>query len=152
MLDNGMLSSMAPSTNRLSLQDEQKILRQLDRYLPADMKGTHPGLQVFPQIVGVCANNDPKFDDEQRARGLPASTEVSVEDISAALNLVPQVRRDLDATEISLIEAALDRGETFESLGAACGLTRQGMRQRYQRLGGTRRWPNAAEDEDLRED
>ncbi|WP_370643503.1 hypothetical protein [Amycolatopsis sp. DSM 110486] len=30
--------------------------------------------------------------------------------------------------------------ETFESLGAAQGLSRQGMRQRYQRLGGKRRW------------
>ncbi|MEW2505047.1 MULTISPECIES: hypothetical protein [unclassified Amycolatopsis] len=147
MLDNGMLSSMTRSTDRLSLQDEQQILRQLDRYLPTDMRGTHPGLHVFPQLVGVCANNDPRFDDEQRARGLPASTEVSVEDISAALNLVPQVRRDLDSTEISLIEAALDRGETFESLGTGCGLTRQGMRQRYQRLGGTRRWPNTADED-----
>jgi hypothetical protein len=143
-----MLSSMARSTNRLSLQDEQRILRRLDRYLPSDMRGTRPGLHVFPQIVGACANNDPRFDDDQRARGLPASTEVSADDISAALNLVPQVRRDLDATEVGLIEAALDRGETFESLGAAGGLTRQGMRQRYQRLGGTRRWLSTSEDED----
>ncbi|WP_326566221.1 hypothetical protein VSH64_30630 [Amycolatopsis rhabdoformis] len=96
--------------------------------------------------MSVCANNEARFDQEQRARGLPTAAEVSAEDITAALNLLPQIRRELDETEIRLIEGGLDRGESFDTLGAAQGMSRQGMRQRYQRLGGARRWPESSLD------
>ena len=131
---------MPTHDNRLSLKREREIRRQLDHFLPPDLRGITQGLYVFPEIVGVCAVGDPRFENEQRAAGLPTAAEVEGQDILAALNLVPQVRRELDATEVRLVEAGLDRGETFETLGAACGMSRQGMRQRYQRLGGTRRW------------
>jgi hypothetical protein len=81
-------------------------------------------------------------DATQDALGLPCGDAVSAADVIAALRLVPGERRDLDFAEAALIEAARDRGETWESLGAALG-TRSGqaMQQRYKRLGGTRTWP-----------
>ncbi|MCE7001833.1 hypothetical protein LWC34_03135 [Kibdelosporangium philippinense] len=119
---------------RLTWDREQQILSQLRRYLPNGHKEGHPGIFNMAQMVSACAFGSAKHDDSRREAGLPTIDEVTAADMVAALSLVPQIRIDLDNIEAKLIEAALDRGETFESLGEVFGLTRQGMRQRYQRL------------------
>ncbi|MGW4483964.1 hypothetical protein ACWEOE_09010 [Amycolatopsis sp. NPDC004368] len=78
---------MSPSRGKLSLEREQEILRQLDRYLPPDQRGEHPGLPVLPLLVSVGATNAPCFDD---GRGLPTAADVTAEDVIAALNLMPK--------------------------------------------------------------
>jgi hypothetical protein len=149
MLGNTMLSSMPKNTNRLTMDQEYELVAQLKRFMPPDERDRHehPGLWTLVELTSVCSVGSSKEDADRRAAGLPTVGEVAAADVIGAMRLIPQVRVDLDASEIRLIEAALDRGETFDSLGAACGLSRQGMRQRYQRLGGTRRWPGTDNDD-----
>jgi hypothetical protein len=66
----------------------------------------------------------------------------SADDTTAALSLVPEVRRDLDRAEVALIESLMDGGWTWERLGAAYGgRSKQAMQQHYRRRGGHRTWP-----------
>lgn len=142
MLDNIMLSSMAKNSTRLTMDEEYGLVAQLKRFLPTDLREQeHPGLWPLVQMTSACTDGTAADDGHRRAADLPAVAEITAADVIAAMRLIPQVHRDIDESEIRLIEAGLDRGETFDSLGAACGLSRQGMRQRYQRLGGKRRWP-----------
>ncbi|ATY14457.1 hypothetical protein CU254_31580 [Amycolatopsis sp. AA4] len=68
--------------------------------------------------------------------------DLSADDAAGALHLVPDVRADLDRAEVTLIEAVLDRGWTWEQLGAEYGgRSKQAMQQHYRRRGGTRSWP-----------
>ncbi|WP_037365728.1 hypothetical protein [Amycolatopsis orientalis] len=68
--------------------------------------------------------------------------DLSAEDAAGALHLVPDVRQDLDRAEVTLIEAVLDRGWTWEQLGAEYGnRSKQAMQQHYRRRGGKRSWP-----------
>ncbi|MEU6149236.1 hypothetical protein ABZ816_04475 [Actinosynnema sp. NPDC047251] len=70
--------------------------------------------------------------------GEPRTTETT----AAALRLVPTVRGDLDRAEVTLIESIMDRGWTWEQLGAAYGeRSKQAMQQHYRRKGGRRSWP-----------
>ncbi|GAA4541989.1 hypothetical protein GCM10023192_49160 [Amycolatopsis samaneae] len=72
----------------------------------------------------------------------PSGDEVTTEDATGALRLVPDVRRDLDRAEVALIESVLDRGWTWEQLGVAYGdRSKQAMQQHYRRRGGKRTWP-----------
>lgn len=69
------------------------------------------------------------------------TAEVTTVEALAALLLVPGAREELDRLEAALIEAVLDRGVTWEQLGAVYGgRTRQTMQQHYRRRGGTRTW------------
>jgi hypothetical protein len=54
--------------------------------------------------------------------------------------LVPQVRIDLDITEFQLLDLSLRQGMNFEAIGRIYGITRQGARQRYERLREATAW------------
>ncbi|MFD8494843.1 hypothetical protein [Amycolatopsis sp. NPDC059657] len=130
------------------MDEEYELVTQLKRFMPPSAREQeHPGLWPLVEMTSACSVGSAEQDTDRRSAGLPTVDEVTANDVIAAMRLVPQVREDLDASEIRLIEAALDRGENFDSLGAACGLSRQGMRQRYQRLGGTRRWAGSDNDD-----
>lgn len=114
---------MSDYGNRLNLDDELHLVEQLRHHLPPEYaESTHPGLWPLVQITSARA----------------AGGEVTASDAVGAMRLVMQVRRDVDEAEVRLIEAALDRGETFDSIGAACGLSETDVRHRYRQLGGTR--------------
>lgn len=74
---------------------------------------------------------------------LPGAEAVTAEDTIAGLHLVEFQRSSLDYDERDLIEAAKDRGLTWEALGAALDRSAQAMQQRYKRLGGERAWPTS---------
>lgn len=77
------------------------------------------------------------------AVALPSGDQIPVGDVLAALRLVPGERSALEEIERTLIEAALDRGETWATLANQLGYgTRQNLQQRYRRLGGRRSWPS----------
>ncbi|UKD51771.1 hypothetical protein L3Q65_28030 [Amycolatopsis sp. FU40] len=74
--------------------------------------------------------------------GRQPGEDLSAEDAAEALHLVPDVRQDLDRAEVTLIESVLDRGWTWEQLGAEYGdRSKQAMQQHYRRRGGNRSWP-----------
>ncbi|MYW91370.1 hypothetical protein G3I59_12345 [Amycolatopsis rubida] len=74
--------------------------------------------------------------------GRPPGEDLSADDAAGALHLVPGVRHDLDRAEVTLIESVLDRGWTWEQLGAEYGnRSKQAMQQHYRRRGGNRSWP-----------
>jgi hypothetical protein len=74
--------------------------------------------------------------------GEVAVDDTTADDRTAALRLVPEVRRDLDRAEVALIESLVDLGWTWEQLGAAYGgRSKQAMQQHYRRRGGHRTWP-----------
>ncbi|WP_409462799.1 hypothetical protein [Amycolatopsis sp. GA6-003] len=74
--------------------------------------------------------------------GRQPGEDLSAEDAAGALHLVPDVRSDLDRAEVTLIESVLDRGWTWEQLGAEYGnRSKQAMQQHYRRRGGKRSWP-----------
>src|ERR1041384_889341 len=76
------------------------------------------------------------------ARSGLRSGEVTADDKTDALRLVPEVRRDLDRAEVALIESILDCGWTWEQLGAVYGGRAQPAMQRpSRRRGGHRTWP-----------
>jgi hypothetical protein len=130
------------------MDEEYELVAQLKRFMPPDLRNQeHPGLWPLVEMAGACSVGSSEQDADRRAAGLPTVGEITAADVIGAMRLIPQVREDLDASEVRLIEAALDRGETFDSLGVACGFSRQGMRQRYQRLGGMRRWPGTDNDD-----
>lgn len=77
------------------------------------------------------------------AAALPSRDQIPVSDVLAALRLVPGERSALEEIERTLIEAALDRGETWATLAKQLSYgTRQNLQQRYRRLGGKRTWPS----------
>ncbi|MBN9743338.1 hypothetical protein DMP23_19890 [Amycolatopsis sp. A1MSW2902] len=127
-----------PVENRLSLERLREILDRLGRYLPPAEDDAQPHLGSVVEIVGAVASSEPGFDEAHRAAGLPTASEVTAADVAAALMLVPEVRADLDAAERRLIDAGLDRGESFATLARARGMSREGMHRHYLRLGRTR--------------
>lgn len=67
---------------------------------------------------------------------------LTTSDLIDGLRIIPDERVRLELRERQLLEAALDRGETWESLAKQLGWrSRQALQQRYRRLGGTRTWP-----------
>lgn len=50
----------------------------------------------------------------------------------AALSALVQLRRDLDATETSVIAEARARGATWDEIAQALGITRQALHQRIR--------------------
>ncbi|MFE0025315.1 hypothetical protein [Amycolatopsis sp. NPDC059021] len=64
------------------------------------------------------------------------------DDPVAALRMMPYVRSSVDEAELTLIESIMDRGWTWEQLGAIYGeRSKQAMQQHYRRRGGQRSWP-----------
>lgn len=125
----------------LPLSVRKPLLAQLARFALAAQHGEHvsdhDALEGLRQAVLATSE-----DSLQQSLGLPGAEEVTAADAVAGLRLLPGERWVLDLIERDLIEAALDRGETWESLGAALGgRSRQAMQQRYRRLGGSRTWP-----------
>ncbi|MFD2470874.1 hypothetical protein [Amycolatopsis silviterrae] len=85
---------------------------------------------------------NPFLDELLRAARNGQREDLGAEDAADALHLVPDVRRDLDRAEVTLIESVLDHGWTWEQLGAEYGnRSKQAMQQHYRRRGGKRSWP-----------
>ncbi|MEV6849931.1 DNA-binding protein [Actinoplanes sp. NPDC051411] len=60
---------------------------------------------------------------------------VDRDDLVAALTLLPNVRADLDSTELHLLKTARNRGMTWQEIAFSLGLnTPQAARQRFERL------------------
>ncbi len=124
----------------LSPREEDEITQRLARFTFEHQHGQR-SVSGHAALTGLhlAATADPS---RQAMVGLPGRDEVATEDVLAALKLVPGQRGMLDAYERDLIEAAVDRGLSWEALGAALGgRTKQAMQQRYKRLSGRRSWP-----------
>uniref|UniRef100_UPI003F494804 hypothetical protein n=1 Tax=Actinokineospora sp. CA-119265 TaxID=3239890 RepID=UPI003F494804 len=70
--------------------------------------------------------------------GQPRRDNVTGDDIHGGLGLIAAERERLDAVEVSLIEAALDRGESLPELARLYDISRQALTKRYYSLGGVR--------------
>jgi len=70
--------------------------------------------------------------------GQPRRDNVTTDDIHGGLGLIASGRARLDEAEVSLIEAALDRGESLPALARVYDMSRQALTKRYYALGGTR--------------
>jgi hypothetical protein len=125
----------------MDTEQRREIGRHLDRYLPEDRRrDDHDSYGRETELVDAVTNVLWSGTDPQH---------VSAAEAVAALQLVPTVRRlaesQLDVQEVVLIEAAINRGVTWEQLGAEYGgRSRQAMQQHYRRLGGTRTWRQSA--------
>lgn len=65
----------------------------------------------------------------------PGEPPVDDTDVVAALTLLPEVRAELDATELHLLKTARSRGMTWQDIAFGLGLNSpQAARQRYERL------------------
>ncbi|MFD0921925.1 SANT/Myb-like DNA-binding domain-containing protein [Saccharopolyspora rosea] len=115
-------------------EDEQRLVEQIRSYLgryDTTLDEHDPAFLTPGSLLAAVR------------RALAAGAEpVPATDVVAALRLVPAARKKLDDTERQLVEAALDRGVTWEQLAAALGgRTPQSVQQRYRRrLGGERSW------------
>jgi hypothetical protein len=127
------------STGHHPITEMDQLCRQVERFALDHKHGRSVDGRVA--IAGVVmAVTDPEV---QVDLGLPS--DVTAADAIAALRLIPGEHAALDTSERLLIEAARDRGETWESLGAALGKrSGQAMQQRYRRIGGRRTWPTRA--------
>lgn len=115
------------------------LIKQVARFTLEHKSGQEP--LISQAIDGI--TRAVKGDDHlQDLLGLPKADAVTVDDIVAALYLIEHQRFHTDHDERELIEAAKDRGETWEQLGQRLGRSSQAMQQRYKRLGGTKSWPS----------
>ncbi len=65
----------------------------------------------------------------------PDEPDVDADDLIAALTLLPDVRADLDSTELQLLKIARGRGMTWQDIAFSLGLnTPQAAKQRFERL------------------
>ncbi|WP_433219493.1 DNA-binding protein [Dactylosporangium sp. CS-047395] len=93
------------------------------RHVHADVAAPHEVVRV---AAAMAAGSIPP------APGEPALDE---SDLVAALTLLPDVRAELDATELYLLQTARERGMTWQDIALSLGLgTPQAARQRYERL------------------
>ena len=119
--------------------DDSPLARYVLDYEPGDQLSPAAALEGLHLAIRARAGAAKR---SQQTLGLPTAEEVTIDDAAVGLGVVPQAREELDATEIALIEIALDRGATWEGLarrGAAS--SGEALRRRYRRLGGTRSWP-----------
>ncbi|WP_054047526.1 hypothetical protein [Alloactinosynnema sp. L-07] len=105
----------------------------LARYAPADgSRSPAAGTLIAGVVRAVRAGSEP---------ALPDPADVTVSDLVAALKLFPEHAENVKRDECTLIEAAMDRGSSWEALGRELGgRSRQAMYQHYRRIGGTRTW------------
>ncbi|WP_433060850.1 DNA-binding protein [Dactylosporangium sp. CS-033363] len=93
------------------------------RHVHADVAAPHEVVRV---AAAMAAGSIPP------APGEPALDE---SDLVAALTLLPDVRAELDTTELYLLQTARERGMTWQDIALSLGLgTPQAARQRYERL------------------
>jgi DNA-binding transcriptional ArsR family regulator len=117
-------------------------VRRLARFTVDGQRGNYVRLDEAVEGVMGALLSDPVSVEAQTALGLPSADQVTAADAAAGLRLLPAQRSRLDSDERTLIEAALDRGMTWEQLGQAIGgRSRQAMQQHYRALGGARTWP-----------
>lgn len=122
--------------------DEREILTQLARYNSNGTVRVLGGDALQDVDMAVFSGEDPSIHAWHKQQGRPVAEDVTAGDAIAALRLVPAERIRLDDTEVRLIEAARDRGETWRSLAEKLGYrTPQALQQRYRRIGGRRSWP-----------
>lgn len=147
--------------DELRKQSPEDVVDRLARFTLANRHGTYVTRPAA--LDGVTASIDSEPGDKtQAALELPCSDEVTLDDTLSALLLVPYERRHLDRVERELIEAAMDRGATWEqvgsfyrgnspgdSVGPPKGVSKQSMQRRYRRLGGRRTWPTRRPAADL---
>lgn len=134
---NGYVDGMAD--DYIHVKERNEIAAQLARYMTEDQRARYATPRLVVDAIRDAIN--PRNDHMAADFDIPTAAEVLPEDIAAALRLFPNLRLDLEYDEVKLIEAVLDRGWTWERLGAALGgRSRQSMQQRYRRIGGTRNW------------
>ncbi|WP_246016711.1 DNA-binding protein [Micromonospora pisi] len=90
----------------------------------------HPSMaaphEVIRLVAGIAGGTIPTGPDEP---------DIDKTDLVAALTLLPNVRADLDATELHLLRTARSRAMTWQDIAFSLGLnTPQAARQRYERL------------------
>jgi hypothetical protein len=118
------------------LDEHDRLSQQLERFAIEHKQGRPVGTRTAIDAVVAAATNP----EIQAELGLPS--DVSAADVIVALDYIKDEHTTLDVCERLLIEAARDRGETWDSLGAALGKrSGQAMQQRYRRIGGRRTWP-----------
>jgi hypothetical protein len=131
-----------PSPHRyLARKAETEVLARLDRY---NASYNTPGQ---PRILPADALSDVhlalSFGKEATVPRL-AGDEILADDVVDALRLIPGERFRLDYFEQDLIEAAMNRGLTWDQLADQLGYpSKQAMQQRYRRLGGRKTWAPA---------
>lgn len=136
---------------------KQSIDEVVDRLARFTLERKHGNRVYAPAALRsiVVAIDSPPGDTHQAALQLPSSDEVTLDDALSALLLIPDERRVLDMYEVALIEAAMDRGATWEQVGSfyrgnsAAGVSRQSAQRRYRRLGGQKTWPTRRPAADL---
>jgi hypothetical protein len=126
-------------TNEHPVTEMDRLCQQLERFALDHSQGrpVNGRAAIAGVLIAVTSS------EVQADLGLPS--DVTAADAIAALRLIPGEHAALEASERQLIEAARDRSETWESLGAALGKrSGQAMQQRYRRIGGRRTWPTRA--------
>ncbi|GAB3167531.1 hypothetical protein GCM10027258_93010 [Amycolatopsis stemonae] len=98
----------------------------------------HAVAEALHNLAAAAAGANPEL---RALFDLPEPGDVPLDAVQAGLQLLPREERRLERTHLRLIEAALDRGANLSLLGEWHGLSRQGMRELYHRLGGTRELP-----------
>lgn len=125
-----------PGPEKDDLDEHRRRSRQLVRFTTEHKQGRPADTRAAIEAVVTAATNP----EIQAELGLPS--DVSAADVIVALDHIKDEHTALDVCERLLIEAARDRGETWDSLGAALGKrSGQAMQQRYRRIGGRRTWP-----------
>ncbi|WP_406693313.1 hypothetical protein REH65_33300 (plasmid) [Saccharopolyspora sp. ID03-671] len=118
-----------PTVGMLYTEAQDAITARLQRLVPGSGSDRPPLMDDL--LAAVCIN-----------LALEDGRDLAADDLVDALRIVPDQRARLELDERKLLEAALDRGATWESLAERLGWrSRQALQQRYRRLGGTRTWP-----------
>ena len=133
----------APSTQGLPGSEEQRRKRTpgalfhlagrhasgeaaRSRHIGAAVVGPHEAVRLVELLAAGTAAYEPDEPDEPAA---------DLDDLAAALTLLPLVRAEVDETELGLIEMARGRGMTWAQVAFALGLgSAQAGKQRYDRL------------------
>ncbi|UJW36908.1 hypothetical protein L3Q67_45400 (plasmid) [Saccharothrix sp. AJ9571] len=115
--------------NPLDVSERLALVDRLRRFAADDeFVSAHGGAALDLLCTAVAADR----------AGQPRRDNVTTDDIHGGLGLIASERARLDEAEVSLIEAALDRGESLPELARVYDMTRQALTKRYYALGGTR--------------
>ncbi|MFD9614705.1 hypothetical protein ACFWWS_35605 [Streptomyces sp. NPDC059083] len=118
----------------LSYSDRRLARERLDRHLLESARELATDWDRITSVdLSASASRDVRAANTRALSGLP--TDATALEIATALQLLIALRHDVDLLEDGLIKAALDRGMSWEQLGAAYGkTTRQAMHQHAKRL------------------
>ncbi|MFI6763640.1 DNA-binding protein [Micromonospora sp. NPDC050417] len=93
------------------------------RQVHPSMAAPHEAIRL---VAGIAGGSIPTEPDEP---------DIDNSDLVAALTLLPNVRAELDATELQLLKTARSRAMTWQDIAFSLGLnTPQAARQRFERL------------------